>query len=151
MCPIKRAFILRKLCIFLSRRMYPKQDMYNRPQLQHCTLCCKRLTRHMLKNIMIMLVILTSGVNWKKTKIHNLNSGVWNSGFSYHLLCVVRSLRERDFHLYIQVLQKIVPLMFALDHPNYARWLPVHIRDMMLLEKCHLDVAAEFKKGNFVV
>ena len=34
---------------------------------------------------------------------------------------------------------------------DYARWLPVHIRDMMLLEKCHLDVAAEFKKGNFVV
>ena len=69
----------------------------------------------------------------------------------YHFLCVVRSLREGDFHLYIQVLQKIAPLMFALDHPNYGRWLPVHIRDMMLLEKCHLDVAAEFKKGNFIV
>ena len=41
--------------------------------------------------------------------------------------------------------------MFALDHPNYARWLPVHIRNMMLLEECHLDVAAEFKKGNSVV
>ena len=41
------------------------------------------------------------------------------------------------------------PLMFALDHPNYARWLPMHICDIMLLEACHTDVAAEFKKGNF--
>ena len=65
------------------------------------------------------------------------------------VLVFVISLREGDFHLYIQVLQKIAPLMFALDHPNYARWLPMHIRDMMLLEDCHPDVAAEFKKGNF--
>ena len=41
--------------------------------------------------------------------------------------------------------------MSALDHPNYGRWLPVPIRDKMLLEECHLDVAAEFKKGNFAV
>ena len=27
----------------------------------------------------------------------------------------------------------------------------MHIRDIMLLEECHSDVAAEFKKGNFVV
>ena len=38
-----------------------------------------------------------------------------------------------------------------LDHHNYARWLPVHIRDMMLLEECNSDVAAEFKKGIIVV
>ena len=25
--------------------------------------------------------------------------------------------------------------MFALDHPNYARWLPVHIRDIMSLNR----------------
>ena len=100
---------------------------------------------------MIMLVILKSRVNWEKTEIHNLNYGVWHSRFSYHFLCVVRSLREGDFHLYIQALQKIAPLMFALDHPNYARWLLVHIRDMLLLNECHLNVAAEFRKDNFVV
>ena len=32
-----------------------------------------------------------------------------------------------------------------------ADCLCIIIRDMMLLEKCHPDVAAEFKKGNFVV
>ena len=65
------------------------------------------------------------------------------------VLVFVRSLREEDFHLYIQVLQNIAPLMFALDHPNYARWLHMHICDIMLLEECHPDVAAEFKKGDF--
>ena len=60
-----------------------------------------------------------------------------------------RSLSEGDFHLYIQVLQTIAPLIFALDHLNYARWLPMDIRDIMLLEECHPDVAAEFNKGNF--
>ena len=61
----------------------------------------------------------------------------------------VRSLREGDFHLYIQILQNIAPLMFALDHPNYTRWLPVHIRDIISLKECHPDVAADFKKDNF--
>ena len=41
--------------------------------------------------------------------------------------------------------------MFALDHLKIARWMTLYIRDMMLLEECHLDVADEFKKGNFVV
>ena len=55
------------------------------------------------------------------------------------VLVFVRSLRERYFYLCIQALQKVAPWMFALDHPNYARWLPVHTRDMMLLEECHPD------------
>ena len=34
---------------------------------------------------------------------------------------------------------------------NYARWLPIHLRDMMTLEQCHPEVAKEFQNGNFVV
>ena len=34
---------------------------------------------------------------------------------------------------------------------NYARWLPIHLRDMMSIEEKHPDVAREFHKGNFVV
>ena len=49
--------------------------------------CSTLHSYHMLKNIMILLIILTSGDNWKKTKIHNLNSGVWHSRFSYQFLC----------------------------------------------------------------
>ena len=56
-------------------------------------------------------------------------------------------IKRRGFHLYIQTLWKKAPLMFAHDDPNYAGWLPVHRCDMMLLEECRPDVAAEFRKG----
>lgn len=32
-------------------------------------------------------------------------------------------------------------VLFCLDHTNYARWLPVHVRDMLHLEKAHPEVA----------
>ena len=39
--------------------------------------------------------------------------------------------------------------MFALDHHNYARWLPVHINEMSQLQKNHPGVYEEFLKGKF--
>ncbi|KAG0710801.1 hypothetical protein GWK47_022049 [Chionoecetes opilio] len=45
-------------------------------------------------------------------------------------LIFVRAHREQDFPLYVETLKALVPWFFALDHQNYARWLPVHIRDM---------------------
>ena len=62
------------------------------------------------------------------------------------ILIFVRAHREKNFALYVEVLEELVPLFFALDHVNYARWLPVHIRDMKCLpshikdefeKKCH--------------
>ena len=44
-----------------------------------------------------------------------------------------------------------MPWFFALDHPNYARWTPVHLRDMVSLENKHPDVFAHFLTGNFTV
>ena len=49
------------------------------------------------------------------------------------ILIFVRAHREKNFALYIEVLEELTPLFFALDHVNYARWLPVHIRDMKCL------------------
>ncbi len=43
----------------------------------------------------------------------------------------------------MEVLEKLVPLFFALDHINYSRWLPVHIRDMRTLPEYIKD---EFEK-----
>ena len=40
--------------------------------------------------------------------------------------------------------------MFALDHPNYARWLSVHYRDMCELPTKHREVYTQFTNGNFV-
>jgi hypothetical protein len=39
--------------------------------------------------------------------------------------------------------------LFALDHINYARWLPIHLRDMLALQKKHPEIYAEFDKGNY--
>jgi hypothetical protein len=49
------------------------------------------------------------------------------------ILIFVRAHRERNFSLYVQVLEKLCPIFFALDHPNYARWAPIHVRDMKSL------------------
>ena len=46
---------------------------------------------------------------------------------------------------------KISPWMVALDHYNYARWLPVHINEMSQLQQNHPDVYEEFLKGIFSV
>ena len=64
----------------------------------------------------------------------------------------VRSLREGDFQLYVQSCDELSSWFHALDHTNYAHWLPVHVRDMMVqLAQRNPEVHAEFMKGNVVV
>lgn len=46
------------------------------------------------------------------------------------ILQYVQSLREGDFKQYIESLVRLTPWEFSTDHTNYARWLPIHIRDM---------------------
>ena len=68
------------------------------------------------------------------------------------MLLYVRAICEGSFELYEELLRKIVPWMFALvDHTHYSRWLPVHIRDVMLLSEKHPAVLAEFCAGKFAV
>ena len=76
--------------------------------------------------------------NWRHQKIaENPQFKYWSITLDLELtiLTFVQSLREGNFKLYINSLMKIVPCFFALDHHHYARWLPVHIRDMITLEK----------------
>lgn len=67
------------------------------------------------------------------------------------ILSLVRSFREGDFNLYCESLTALLPYFFANNNINYARWLPVHLRDMLSLEQRHPQIAAEFQQGNFVV
>ena len=71
--------------------------------------------------------------------------------FELSILLFVRSLREGNFDLYRDALTKLIPWFFALDHTNYARWHPVHIRDMMALPDKHPTVSEAFREGKFVV
>ena len=67
------------------------------------------------------------------------------------VLTFIRSLREGNFQLYLESLKELIPWFFALDYPHYSRWLPVHLRDMIQLNQIHPNIAAEFRKGKFVV
>ena len=51
------------------------------------------------------------------------------------VLTYIKSLRTSNFPLYVDCLTKLTPWFFSLNHTNYARWVPVHIRDMVNLEK----------------
>ena len=64
---------------------------------------------------------------------------------------LIRSFREGNFTLYCESLSGLISYFFANNNINYARWLPIHIRDMMCIEKQHPYVTREFYQGNFVV
>jgi hypothetical protein len=78
---------------------------------------------------------------------------IWKSVLNLELICLrfVRSIREANFVLYIDVLKELLPWMFALDHTNYSRWLSVRYRDMHALRLTNPDVFKNFKDGAFVV
>jgi hypothetical protein len=63
-------------------------------------------------------------------------------------LMFVRSERDHDFDLCVIMLEQLVWIVFALNKQNYARYLPVHIRDLKSLPK---SIEEEFRKGNFVI
>ena len=77
----------------------------------------------------------------------------WNMVLTMELaiFTLIRSFREGNFELCRYALYEMIPYFFANDNVNYARWIPIHLRDMMVLEEQHPDVASEFHKGNFVI
>ena len=62
----------------------------------------------------------------------------------------MRSQREGLFCLYVESFGKIIPWMFVLDHYHYARWLTVHVKDMLALENLCPSAYTQFMNGNFV-
>ena len=46
-------------------------------------------------------------------------------------------------------LTEFVPWVFALDHTNCARWVPVHLKDIANLSDRHPEIANEFDAGHF--
>jgi hypothetical protein len=93
-------------------------------------------------------------VMWSvKSKTHNPQFKFWSMIIDLELLVCrfIRSLHKGDFLLYVQVCNELCSWFHVLDHTNYARWLPVHVRDMVQLSERHPQVYSEFLKGNFVV
>jgi len=53
--------------------------------------------------------------------------------------------------MYLDTLTELTPWFFALDHTDYARWIPVHLRDMAELSKMQPDIYSKFDNGHFIV
>lgn len=77
----------------------------------------------------------------------------WSTTIKFQLtvLNFVRSIREQRFDLYKAALIELMPWFFSLDHPNYARWISVHINDMYQLDDKHPFIAEKFREGKFTV
>ena len=50
----------------------------------------------------------------------------------------------------VKALGKIIPWMFAMDNIHYARWLTVHVIDLLQLQSQCPDIYKEFIGGRFV-
>ena len=75
----------------------------------------------------------------------------WDTILNIELLGLtfIRAHREGNFSLYVESLKMLASLFFALDHHNYARWIPIHIRDM---ENLPVHIFKEFvEHGNWVI
>ena len=51
----------------------------------------------------------------------------------------------------LPVLIKLALWFFSSVHINYAKWVPVHIQDMVNLGNSHPQIAVEFNNGTFTV
>ena len=71
--------------------------------------------------------------------------------FELAVLSFVRSIRTSNFQLYIDSLRNLAPWFFIMDRTHYARWVSVHIRDMIDLKRRSPKVFVEFSAGRFTV
>ncbi|KAG1679198.1 putative RNA polymerase II subunit B1 CTD phosphatase RPAP2 [Nymphon striatum] len=63
----------------------------------------------------------------------------------------VRSLRHASFSMYLDALTELACWFHDMDHMNYARWIPVHLKHMDELPERHPEVARKFREGSFTV
>ena len=76
--------------------------------------------------------------------VHHLTATAVHN-YLYEEIC------EADFQVYVEALSKIVPWFFALDDIHYARWIPVHLYDLISLKEYHRSIYEQFRKGNFTL
>ena len=67
------------------------------------------------------------------------------------LLDFIRADRDGNWTLPLEAFTVMLPWLTIYDHTNYARWGPVSLADMKLLEKTGPEVHSEFVSRSFVV
>ena len=63
----------------------------------------------------------------------------------------VEGQRLGDWQQTLSTLHEMCPWFFTFGHTNYARWLPVFLRDMAKLQEKHSSVHEAFMNGKFSV
>ena len=56
------------------------------------------------------------------------------------ILVFIRSIRESNFSLYVISVRSLMKWYYSMDHYNYARWLSVHLFDLVQLQYTLPDV-----------
>lgn len=62
------------------------------------------------------------------------------------VLKLIRSLKENDFDLYRQTLTSMIPLFFATNHHNYARYLTLYVASLENIDASHPIAAKHLKE-----
>ena len=96
---------------------------------------------------------LCSFNNWLNGKSDgNEMFSYWELIFDFQVLILqfIRAQRKRNFLLYVHALQSCMKYIFSLNHYNYARWLSVHVNDLMRPPITNRRLYEEFLAGNFV-
>ena len=77
----------------------------------------------------------------------------WNSYLEMVELVMnfVRATREGNWDLHLESIKNMLPWFFAYDHINYARYLPVYLAHMLLLQDTHPEAHALLTNGEFGV
>ena len=77
----------------------------------------------------------------------------WKLIFDFQILILlfICAQREKNFLLYVHVLKSSMKYIFAFNHYNYARWLSIHVNDLMRLSVTCPDIYDEFMSGKFVL
>ena len=91
---------------------------------------------------------------WKKRLLKNSPTfKYWTTCKNFLLLACrfIRGQRSGNWNLTINSLKLICRWCFVFGRTNYARWLPVFLRDMLLLESRHPLVFKAFNHGLFVI
>ena len=71
--------------------------------------------------------------------------------FQINYLVFISSMRKSSFKLFVKVLISLIKWIFIIDHYHDARWISVHIQDLMSLPITYPQLDQEFQRGNFVV
>ena len=71
--------------------------------------------------------------------------------FQIDNLVFIKSMRESNFKFFAKILISLEKWFFIFDHYSYARWLSVHIQDLLSLLITYPQLYQEFDRGNFVI